>query len=215
VSRLRAEVAWLYREVCARGLVIGSSGNVSARAGAGMLITPTGVTGAAVAPERLVRMDSNGTWKGRLAPSSEWRMHAAIYAAFPDAMVIVHTHSDAATALGALGRPLPAFHYDVAAFGGDDVRLAPYALFGSSELAAHAVAALAGRTACLLAHHGMICHGRDAPAALLAALRLETLARQYLLALAAGEPRVLDAAAMAAVRERYATYGRQPARGKR
>ena len=210
MKRLRQDVAWLYREVCARGLNVGSSGNVSARAGTGMIITPTGVRGDTVDPADLVRMDFSGGHKGRIAPSSEWAMHAAIYAADPAAMVIVHTHSDAATALGALGLPLPAFHYDVAQFGGDDVRLAPYALFGTRELADHAVAALDGRRACLLANHGMICHGRDAAAALLGAVRLETMARQYLMALSAGTPRILGAEEMAAVRERYKTYGQQP-----
>lgn len=213
MKKLRDQVAWLYREVCARGLNVGSSGNVSARRGDTMIITPTGVRGDTVAPAHLVRMDFAGAFKGHIAPSSEWRMHAEIYRADPAAQVIVHTHADAATALGALGRALPAFHYDIAQFGADDVRLAPYALFGSPELATNAVTALAGRTACLLANHGMICHGRDAPSALLAAIRLETMARQYLLALAAGTPIILDASAMAAVRERYKTYGQQPARG--
>jgi L-fuculose-phosphate aldolase len=210
MRKLRQDVAWLYREVCAHGLVVGSSGNVSARAGAGMLITPTGVSGETVAPDDLVRMLLDGTWKGRIAPSSEWAMHAAIYHSTPAAMVIVHTHSDAVTALGVLGHKLPAYHYDIAQFGGDDVRLAPYALFGSGELAAHAIVALEGRTACLLAHHGMICHAPDAPAALRTAQRLETMARQYLLALSAGTPRLLGRAEMDAVRERYRTYGQQP-----
>ncbi len=214
MKQARHDVARLYREVCARGLNVGSSGNVSARVGRGMLITPSGVRGDTVAPGRLVRMAFDGMWKGETAPSSEWAMHAAIYAAAPEANVILHTHSDYATALGALGQPLPAFHYDIAQFGGDDVRLAPYALFGTRELADHAVAALAGRNACLLANHGMICHGRDATAALLAAVRLETMARQYLIALSAGVPRILDAAAMAEVQERYKTYGQQPARRK-
>jgi L-fuculose-phosphate aldolase len=212
--KLRADIAWLYREVCARGLNVGSSGNVSARCRKGMLITPTGVRGDTVDPVRLVRMSFDGSFKGEIAPSSEWAMHAAIYQAAPQAEVIVHTHSDHATALGALGRALPAFHYDIAQFGGDDVRLAPYALFGTPDLADHAVAALDGRTACLLAHHGMICHGPDAATALLTAIRLETMARQYLIALSAGEPHILAPAAMAEVHDRYKTYGQQPARSK-
>jgi L-fuculose-phosphate aldolase len=208
MKRLRADLAWLYREVCARGLAVGSSGNVSGRTKTGMLITPTGASGESLAPADLVAMDLDGKAHGKHAPSSEWRMHAGIYCAHPAAMVIVHTHSDAATALGVLGTGLPAFHYDIALFGGDDVRLAPYALFGSAELAAHAVAALEGRSACLLAHHGMVAFAADARAALLAALRLEAMARQYLMALAAGQPRLLDPAAMEQVRARYATYGK-------
>ncbi len=210
MNALRDTIAGLYRAVCARGLVVGSSGNVSARTEGGMLITPTGVRGDVVAPGELVAMDFDGNVASDLTPSSEWRMHAAIFRAAPAAMVIIHTHSDAATALGSLHLPLPAFHYDIAQFGGNDVRLAPYALFGSEELVAHAVRALAGRSACLLANHGMICHGTDAATALQAAVRLETMARQYLLALAAGTPKLLSPTQMAAVHTRYTTYGQQP-----
>ena len=92
MKQQRHDVAWLYREVCARGLNVGSSGNVSARAGRGMLITPTGVRGDTVAPDRLVRMSFDGVWKGATAPSSEWAMHAAIYQAAPAVNVIVHAH---------------------------------------------------------------------------------------------------------------------------
>lgn len=214
MKKLRHDIAWLYREVGERGLNVGSSGNVSARAGRGMIITPTGVGCDTVDPDDLVRMEFDGTFKGKIAPSSEWAMHAAIYEAAPAAMVIVHTHADAATALGAIGRGLPAFHYDIAQFGGDDVRLAPYALFGTRLLASLAVAAIDGRTACLLANHGMICHGGDAGAALLTAVRLETMARQYLLALSAGRPTILDTDTMGEVHDRYRTYGQQPLRRK-
>jgi L-fuculose-phosphate aldolase len=209
MTGMREAVAALYREVARRGLITGSAGNVSARTAKGMAITASGIAGTEVTARQVVPVSLDGVWRGKRAPSSEWRMHAAVYGAFGAAQVIVHTHSDAATALACLGRPLPAFHYDVAGFGGDDVRVAPYALFGSEALARHAVAALEGRTACLLANHGMICYAGDAGAALLAAVRLETLARQYLLALAAGEPRSLDAAAMADVRDRYASYGQR------
>jgi L-fuculose-phosphate aldolase len=204
-------VTGLYREIGARGMNVGSSGNVSARTSNGMLITPTGVRGDTVRPDGLVAMALDGTWQGPLAPSSEWEMHAAIYAAAPDAMVIVHTHSDHATALSCLNLPLPAFHYAVAEFGGEDVRCAPYTTFGTPDLARLAAAAIEGRTACLLANHGMICHGRDAGAALLNAIRLEALARQYLLARAAGTPRLLSRIEMTAALERYRSYGKQNA----
>ena len=209
MSGKRELVADLYREIARRGLITGSSGNVSARSGKGMMITPTGAHGDAIDAGHVVPVTLDGAWTGRRLPSSEWRMHAEIFRACPGAMVIVHTHSDAATALACLGQGLPAFHYDIAQFGGDDVRVAPYALFGSPELARHAVAALEGRTACLLANHGMICYAHDAEAALLAAVRLEVMARQYLLALGAGVPRSLDAGAMAEVRARYASYGQK------
>jgi L-fuculose-phosphate aldolase len=155
-------------------------------------------------------MDFAGAVSGPLLPSSEWAMHASIYQHDPRAQVIIHAHSDAATALACLGEELPPFHYMLAEFGGDSVRCAPYVTFGTPELAALAAAAIAGRTACLLANHGMICHGRDSESALTTAIRLETLARQYLMACSAGTPRLLDAQEMAQARARYATYGQQP-----
>jgi len=206
----RHQLARLYRELGQRGLNAGTAGNVSIRTPRGMLITPTGITGDTVSAKSIVAMSLAGEWKGRIRPSSEWQMHAEIYRADRAAQVIVHTHSDAATALACLNEPLPAFHYAVANFGGADVRIAPYVTFGTPELARLAVAAIAGRSACLLANHGMICHAPDAAQALRSALLLETLARQYLLARAAGTVRLLTAAEIDAAIARYATYGQQP-----
>lgn len=209
------DIATLYRDLGERGLNVGSSGNVSARRGMGMLITPTGIRGDNVRADMLVHMTLDGEVQGSVAPSSEWEMHAAIYREHEDAMVVAHTHSDYATALACLALPLPPFHYAVAEFGGDDVRCAPYVTFGTPELARFAAEAMTGRTACLLANHGMICRGRDALGALTTALRLETLCRQYLIARTAGTPRLLTRAEMAAAQERYRTYGqRRPYRGE-
>jgi L-fuculose-phosphate aldolase len=212
-TRLRETLAELYRELGRRGMNVGSTGNVSARTDGGMLITPSGVRVDTVSGERLVRCRFDGSYDGALLPSSEWEMHAAIYRQAPKAQVIVHTHSDYATALACLGLPLPGFHYAVAEFGSDDIRCAPYATFGTAALADLAAEAIAGRTACLLANHGMICHGRDADTALLAAVRLEGLARQYLIARTAGSVRLLSPEEMAAAQIRYRTYGVQPADG--
>jgi L-fuculose-phosphate aldolase len=134
-------------------------------------------------------------------------MHAAIYRAFPAAACIVHTHADACTALASLGQALPPFHYMVVQFGGSDVRCAPYVTFGTPELAAHAVTALRGRTACLLANHGMILYASGTERALSQTLLLESLCRQYLLALAAGKPRLLSAKEIRAAKQRFKTYG--------
>lgn len=210
MSTARRQVAAVYRALSERGMNAGTAGNVSARTAKGMIITPTGITGAEVSPKALVAMTLDGRVEGRLRPSSEWEMHAAIYRAAPRAGAIVHTHSDHATALACLNLPLPAFHYAVANFGGDDVRLAPYVTFGTTALAEAAARAIEGRTACLLANHGMICHGADAEAALRTAILLETLARQYLIARAAGAPRLLTRAEIAAAQARYRTYGQQP-----
>ena len=152
-------------------------------------------------------MTLDGAVHGAGTPSSEWAMHAAIYLDHPQAGCIVHTHADACTALACLNQALPAFHYMVVRFGGEDVRCAPYVTFGTPELARLAAQALTGRSACLLANHGMIVHGRDADEALTGAVLLETLCRQYLLARSAGPVRLLTRAEMQAARERFRTYG--------
>jgi L-fuculose-phosphate aldolase len=208
---LRLQVATVYREIGRHGLIAGSSGNVSHRTATGMIITPSGCSAETLEPDGVVTMTLAGDVAGNLAPSSEWAMHAAIYLAYPAAQCIVHTHSDACTALACLNERLPPFHYMVANFGGDDVRCAPYVTFGTPELARLAVGALTGRTACLLANHGMIVHAPTADKALTAALVLETLCRQYLLARSAGPVRMLTADEMRAAQQRYVTYG-QPER---
>ena len=209
-AQSRQDIVAVYRDIGRRGLIAGSSGNVSHRTRAGMLITPSGCSAETVQPDALVAMTLAGDVKGSLAPSSEWAMHAAIYLAYPVAQCVVHTHADACTALACLNEGLPPFHYMVANFGGDEVRCAPYVTFGTPELARHAVAALAGRTACLLANHGMIVHAATANGALSAAIVLETLCRQYLLARSAGSVRLLNADEMRAAHERYRSYGQGP-----
>jgi len=206
---MRSELVRLYKALAARDMLVGSSGNVSARDGQGMLISPTGCNADTLGPDHIVAMELDGRYQGPIKPSSEWEMHAAIYRADPAAQVVVHTHSDHATALSCLNLPLPAFHYNVAEFGGEDVRCAPYATFGTPELAKLAAEAMIGRSGCLLANHGMIVHGRDIAHALTQAIRLEALCRQYLLTLAAGLPRLLTPAEMQAAILRYSTYGQQ------
>jgi L-fuculose-phosphate aldolase len=168
-----------------------------------MLISPSGTTPERIAPERVVAMPLDTPAPGA---SSEWAMHGAIYAARPELHAIVHTHADACTALACLGEGLPPFHYGIAAFGGTDVRCAPYATFGTPELARLAVAAMAGRTACLLGNHGMIAAGGTMDEAVAAAEELERMARHYLLARSAGRPRLLTAAQMRDAIERFKTY---------
>ena len=204
---MRDEVAWLYRTLGDRGLIVGSSGNVSARTADGMLITPsgsdpeTGVELVALSMDGVVRGDCAGT------PSSEWALHAAVYRACPEAAFVVHTHADACTALACLGSSLPAFHYMVVQFGGADVRCAPYVTFGTPALADHAARAIRGRSACLLGNHGMIVCAATAREALTRAVLLETLCRQYLLTLSAGTPRLLTEREMLDAQERFKTYG--------
>lgn len=206
---MRAALVVLYQALAARDMLIGSSGNVSARTETGMLISPTGCDAATLDASQIVAMDLAGAWQGSIRPSSEWELHAAIYRQDTAAQVIVHAHCDHATALSCLNLPLPAFHYNVAEFGGADVRCAPYATFGTPALAQLAAAAIAGRRACLLANHGMICHASTPEQALQAAIRLEALCRQYLLARASGRPRLLTQSEMTDAIARYARYGQK------
>lgn len=206
----RQALAILYQALGRHGLVAGSSGNVSLRSPEGMLITPSGgspdATGAdALVPARLDGSVLPGAPPDTV-PSSEWHMHARIYDGVADAHCIVHAHSDACTALSCLGERLPPFHYMIANFGGDDVRCAPYVTFGTPALAAAAMRALEGRSACLLGNHGMVVHAGSASGALRSALLLESLARQYLLARAAGPLRLLTDAEMRDAHLRFRSY---------
>ena len=195
----------------AAGINRGKSGNVSARwrdgAFDGFLVTPTGVAYDQTTPDHIVAMTLAGEARGNVLPSSEWRFHRDIYAVRGDAHAIVHTHAPFATTLACMHRGIPPFHYMIAVAGGKDIRCAPYATFGTQELSDHAVAALAGRRACLLANHGMIAFGASLDAALALAVEVETLAEMYWRALQIGEPALLPDAEMDRVLEEFATYG--------
>jgi L-fuculose-phosphate aldolase len=195
----------------AAGINVNKSGNVSARAGrgatVGFVVTPTAVPYHDLAAGDLTFVTLDGAAHGALEPSSEWRFHRDIYAARPEFAAIVHTHSAHATALACHGRGIPPFHYMVAVAGGADIRCAPYATFGTQALSDHAVAALEGRRACLLAHHGVIACGQSLDQALGLAIEVEHLARIYLAARAVGEPPQLDATEMERVLEKFRHYG--------
>lgn len=210
----RREVAETCRRLARLGLVSGSAGNVSVRQGDGMLITPTGGAFEEMTPEALVPTGLDGAAASGI-PSSEWEMHAEIYRAHPDCGAVVHAHPDHCVALSCLRRPIPPFHYMIAAFGGNDVPCTPYLPFGSPELAAATAEALRDRSACLLGSHGMTSRGADLSAAAKLAVELETLARHYLLALQAGSPELLTAEEMAEAHRRFRHYGkaRIPAEG--
>lgn len=204
---LRRQIVATCRRMNALGINQGTSGNVSARVRGGLLITPSGVPYDAMTAEGVVALAPDGAVRGAGKPSSEWRFHVDILAARPDAGAIVHTHSVHATALSCLRRDIPAFHYMVAAAGGDTIRCADYATFGTQALSDHALAALDGRRACLLANHGVIALGKDIDAALALAVEVETLAQQYLLALQVGKPTILGKAEMRRVIEKFKGYG--------
>jgi L-fuculose-phosphate aldolase len=210
---LRCAVIATANAMNAAGINVNKSGNVSVRcsrgARAGFLLTPTGIRYERLAADDLVFVDAEGATTGARAPSSEWRFHRAIYAAREDLAAIVHTHSTHATALACQGMGIPAFHYMVAVAGGE-IRCAPYATFGTQALADHALVALEGRKACLLAHHGVIACGSDLEQALSIAIEVENLARTYVIVRTLGEPRLLPAEEMARVLARFEDYGQPP-----
>ena len=209
--RLREEIVAQGRWMNEAGLNQGTSGNLSARCHAKMLITPTAIPYERMEPSLVATMPLDGeygAWEGPITPSSEWRFHLDIMKARPEVGAIVHTHSTFATVLAILRKPIPACHYMVAAFGGTDVRVAEYATYGSKELAENALKALADRTGCLLANHGMIALGRDLDVAMWRAVELETIARQYYHSLVvAGGPAILPDAAIEATLKAFGAYG--------
>jgi len=188
---LREELVKQYRYVESIGLNELASGNLSCRFGDGMLISPSGATAENIAVDNIVFVGLDGEWQGERKPSSEWRMHTAIYSQHEKAQAVVHTHSDHCVALACQHRALPGFHYLVGTFGGNDVPCVAYSTFGTERLGNDAAAALKTRSACLLGSHGMICRGASLPAAVTLAHRLEIMCRQYLLACQLGEPRLL------------------------
>jgi L-fuculose-phosphate aldolase len=194
------------------GLNQGTSGNVSHRIEGGMLITPTSLPYERMQPTDIVEMAWDATYAGPHRPSSEWRFHRDILKNRPDVNVVLHTHSVYCTTMAVHERAIPCFHYMVAMAGGNDIRCAPYACFGTQALSDHALAALEGRKACLLGHHGLIVTGASFEKALWLAVEVETLAKMYVHALAIGEPPRLTEAEMAQVHEQIGRmgYGQAP-----
>ena len=209
-QELREQLVTVARRMQASGINQGTSGNLSLRIPGGMLITPSSLPYEQMEPGDLVALDLAGKplhpaepGRPQRRPSSEWRLHADVLASRSEAMAVLHCHPVHATALACHDRPIPPFHYMVAVAGGDDVRCAPYATFGTAELSSHAVVALRDRQACLLARHGLVSLGSDLDQALRVAIEVETLARMYLQALQLGEPPQLTAAQMAAVQAQF------------
>ena len=189
------------------GINQGTSGNISLRHGDGMLVTPTSTPYEAMTPEQIVYMHLDGNHDPAQRPSSEWRFHRDILKARPEVQAIVHAHPPYSTMLAIMGMEIPPVHYMVAVAGGDTIRCAPYATFGTQELSEHAVRALEGRMACLLAHHGMIAVGPSLSKAMWLAVEVETLARQYHGCLQIGTPPLLPKEEIEKVRVRMVGYG--------
>lgn len=191
----------------ALGLNQGTSGNASVRHGHGFLITPSAMPIDEMNANNMVEMNMHGEALSAGKPSSEWRFHRDIYQAKPEVGAVIHTHSMFATTLACLRKDIPPFHYMIAVAGGDTIRCATYALFGTQALSDHAIEALKERRACLLANHGMITVGKTLQQALDIAKEVETLCEQYWRALQIGEPHILSGQEMQDVFEQFKGYG--------
>ncbi|MFZ0811772.1 MAG: class II aldolase/adducin family protein [Bradyrhizobium sp.] len=195
------------REMNRLGINQGTSGNISLRHGDGMLITPTSTPYDTMQADQIVFVKLDSAPDAGQRPSSEWRFHRDILKARGEVNAVVHAHSPYSTMLAIMGKEIPPVHYMIACAGGDSIRCAPYATFGTEELSRHAVTALEDRSACLLAHHGLIAVGTSLAKAMWLAVEVETLARQYHGCLQIGTPPHLSKAEIENVRARMAGYG--------
>lgn len=209
---LREEIVARARDMDASGLNRGSSGNISARCGDAMLVTPSGVPPARLEPAMIAKMSlegEHGRWEGPLKPSTEWRFHLDLLRARPDLNALVHTHAPFSTILAIARKPIPAVHYMMAAFGGPDIRCSGYACYGTAELSEEVVRAMEGRNGCLMANHGMIVGGENLTRATWLAHELEALAHQYFHVLQIGGGHILSEAELAQTAKGFARYGVQ------
>ncbi|MCG3750148.1 class II aldolase/adducin family protein [Amycolatopsis sp. Poz14] len=210
----RAAVCEYARRLTADGLVVGTSGNVSARAGELVAVTPTGVDYAALTPADIPVVDLDGKIAdGALKPTSELPMHLAVYTRATDpesapVNAVVHTHSVHATAVSTLVTEVPPIHYMLAAIG-PTARVAPYATYGTTELADAMLQALDDRRGCLLANHGTITYGDSLGSAYSRAQQLEWVCQVWLTARSAGTPALLPPAEIEHVVEKLKGYGQR------
>ncbi|MFJ3715848.1 class II aldolase/adducin family protein [Streptomyces sp. NPDC090057] len=198
------------RRTVADGLVVGTSGNVSARVGDLVLVTPSGVPYDRLTPADITGVDLDGRQVlGTLVPTSELPMHLAVYRS-TDARAVVHTHAVHATAVSTLVTELPPIHYMTASLGGP-VRVAPYAAYGTDELAGNMLAALAGRSGCLLRNHGTVTHGATLDQAYDRTAQLEWMCRLWLTASSVPglTPALLTEAHIAEAGARLKGYGQR------
>lgn len=185
---LRQQIIDAARSMNETGFNQGTSGNISARFGEGLLITPSSTPYSELTPEDIVWLDGEGRYEHARRPSSEWRIHRDVLAARPEVGAVVHAHPPHATALAINRLEIPPVHYMIAVSGGPTVRVADYALFGTAALSANVLAAMRDRTACLMANHGLLATGPTVARAMWIGQEIEALARQYILARQVGTP---------------------------
>ena len=210
---LRAAIVEQCRALNSGGLNVGTAGNISARLGENMLITPSAVPYDVMRPEMVAEMPISGeygAWSGPMKPSSEWRFHLDVMRVRPDVGAIVHFHPVYGCALAMLHKPILAAHYMIALFGGPVVKCTKYAPYGTKELSDLVVEGLGDRHALLLGNHGVIVSGENLMRAMHRAHELENLARMYYLAIVAGPPTILSDDEVMRTAERFKTYGGGP-----
>ena len=186
------------------------SGNISVRSDEdgiqGFLITPSGKKYDSLKEDDIVFVSNDGNHDTNLKPSSEWRFHKDIYLKKPDAKAIVHAHSPHATAVSAHGKDIPAFHYMIALAGGDSIKCAKYATFGTQELSDNIINALEDRKACLMSNHGQVAFGENLESAFELAEELENICHQYINTIKLGEPKILSSSEMDVILEKVKNY---------
>lgn len=210
----REQLLKISQQLAQLSLNKGTSGNASVRFGDGFLVTPSGMPVEEMTADSMVNMEFDGSYEAHnqlksLKPSSEWRFHRDILANRPEINAVIHTHSMFATTLACLHKEIPPFHYMIAVAGGDSIRCAPYALFGSQALSDNTLIALDERKACLLANHGMISLGNDLDDALAVTVEVENLCEQYWRILQVNpNPPLLNDAEMREVFQQFKGYGK-------
>lgn len=211
---LRQQVIDTCRQLEKLDLNQGTSGNVSVRGGSeapdSFFLTPTNLSYDDMVPEDIVHVALDGRCTGRRSPSSELPFHLEIMRQRRDATAVIHTHSTHATTLACLRKEIPAIHYLVGLFGGNNIRCADYATFGTTELSASLLRALTDRRAALMSNHGLVVLGSDLKQALSLTREAEMLATLYWRALCAGEPTILSDAEMAGVVQKFRAFGYGP-----
>ena len=207
---LRQKMLSVAQTMVSQGLNKGTSGNLGCRLGGHFLVTPSGTPVDQMQPMDMVALRFDGSTISGGKPSSEWRFHRDILKSRSEIGAVVHCHSPFATTLSCLRLDIPAIHYMIALAGGDSIRCAHYALFGTEALSENVLAALSDRKACLLANHGMIALGKDLDEALAIATEVEFICEQYWRALQVGSPVLLSEEEMQAVLVSFKSYGHQP-----
>ena len=209
MKSLRSEVIKYAKMLNSRKLSALRSGNISARFQDGFLITPSGAKYSSLKNKDIVFVSLKGEFDEKKGiPSSEWRFHQDIYLNKKEAKAIVHAHSNCATAISTHGKGIPAFHYMVAMAGGNDIKCAKYATYGTRELSKNIIKALKQRKACLIGNHGQIAFSENLSKAFELAEEVENLSNQYIKALKIGKPKILSSKEMNKVLSKAKNYKR-------